>query len=148
MSLVGAHNARQDFQDQLKIMRPPARIPRSSPLVVRKPNYRLASAHLGWLRLLPCVACGAPGPNEAAHVRSGTDGGMGLKPSDRFALPLCKADHREQHQIGETAFWGTLGVDPLDLTCRLWTVSGNVEQGIRAIEKFRQRIALHQGAKP
>lgn len=78
----------------------------------------------------------------------GTDAGMGLKSSDKFALPLCHRCHMKQHQIGEPAFWSALGVDPLDLTCRLWTVSGNVEQGVRAIEKFRQRIVLHQGAKP
>ena len=43
-------------------------------------------------------------PVECAHVRSGTDGGTGLKPSDRFCLSLCRVHHAEQHQIGEAAF--------------------------------------------
>ena len=43
-------------------------------------------------------------PIEAAHVRTGTDGGAGMKPSDRWAISLCSAHHREQHQVGETEF--------------------------------------------
>ena len=43
-------------------------------------------------------------PIECAHVRMGTDGGMGLKPSDRWTISLCHDHHVEQHQIGERAF--------------------------------------------
>ena len=36
----------------------------------------------------------------------GSDGGMGRKPSDYFAVPLCKNCHQhDQHLIGEPAFW-------------------------------------------
>jgi hypothetical protein len=44
------------------------------------------------------------GPIECAHVRSGTDGGMALKPSDGWAISLCSRHHAEQHRIGEAAF--------------------------------------------
>jgi hypothetical protein len=44
------------------------------------------------------------GPIECAHVRTGTDGGAGLKPSDKWAISLCAFHHREQHRIGEKAF--------------------------------------------
>jgi hypothetical protein len=37
-------------------------------------------------------------------VRLGTDGGTGLKPSDRWAISLCAHHHLEQHSIGEAAF--------------------------------------------
>lgn len=75
---------------------------------------------------------------------------MGLKPSDRFLVPLCRPPgeegcHGEQHRIGEPEFWARLGIDPLDLALRLWTVTGNVEQGVRAVLRARQAIALHQG---
>ena len=44
------------------------------------------------------------GSTEAAHVRSFTDGGMGVKPSDIYSISLCALAHREQHTIGEPAF--------------------------------------------
>ena len=50
-------------------------------------------------------------PIECAHVRGGTDGGTGLKPSDRWALSLCAFHHREQYKIGERAFQARHGID-------------------------------------
>jgi len=80
----------------------------------------------------------------------GTDGGLGIKPNDRYTCPLCHGCHRHQHQIGEPAFWADAGIDPTDAALRLWTVSGNHEQGLRVIFKVRQRIALnsHVGIVP
>jgi hypothetical protein len=37
-------------------------------------------------------------------VRRGTDGGVSLKPSDRWCISLCHRHHAEQHLIGEVAF--------------------------------------------
>ncbi len=37
-------------------------------------------------------------------MRSGTDGGTALKPSDRWSVSLCRTHHAEQHRIGERAF--------------------------------------------
>ena len=64
-------------------------------------------AHLKWIRTRFCEAIlsgGCGGRVEAAHVRTGTDGGMGMKPSDCWVIPLCTEHHREQHRIGEAAF--------------------------------------------
>lgn len=68
--------------------------------------------HLQWLRTLMCCVrgCLASTPSEAAHCRRGTDGGMGMKPSDRWAVPLCKTHHREQHR-GERTFSRRHGID-------------------------------------
>ena len=44
-------------------------------------------------------------------MRSGTDGGVALKPSDRWTISLCREHHAEQHQIGETAFQMRHGID-------------------------------------
>ena len=60
--------------------------------------------HLAFIRGLPCCVVGCRNQSIAAHVRRGTDGGTGLKPSDRFAVPMCDDHHREQHSIGEAAF--------------------------------------------
>src|SRR5215813_891921 len=70
---------------------PAPRIPRTTARSNPKPNLRSRVAHLAFVRLLPCVACGKAAPSDAAHVRTGTDGGTGMKPGDRYAVPLCSA---------------------------------------------------------
>ena len=124
---------------------PLARIPRTIIKAKRKPNPRRAVAHLAFVRSIGiCIGCGAECQCQAMHVRNNTDGGTGLKPSDRFSLPGCPTCHARQHRIGELTFWGELGIDPLDAACRLWTVSGDVEAGRRIIFRARQSIALHR----
>src|SRR5262249_16915396 len=107
-----------------------------------RPNLRARVAHLAFVRQLSCVACGKAAPSDAAHVRTGTDGGMGSKPGDRFAVPLCTTCHAKQHRVGELTFWSTLRIDPLDVAFRLWTISADVEAGERAVFRARQRINL------
>jgi hypothetical protein len=82
-------------------------------------------AHLAYVRLHVCAvqdfACG--GKIEAAHIRMGTDGALGRKPSDCFAIPMCSEHHRMQHAIGELKFWATCQIDPLKLAAQLWKAS-------------------------
>lgn len=52
---------------------------------------------------------------ECAHVRDGTDGGMGLKPSDRWTISLCRDCHSEQHRIGEAPFNAKHGINMVTL---------------------------------
>lgn len=69
-------------------------------------------AHLGWVRSHACCVPGCNGrPIEAAHVRSGTDGGTGIKPGDMWAISLCASHHRDQHQVGEAEFERRHGID-------------------------------------
>lgn len=49
--------------------------------------------------------CFAENSIEAAHVRILGGGGMGMKPADYDAVPLCKDCHTEQHSKGERSFW-------------------------------------------
>ena len=66
---------------------------------------RSCAGHRSWVKRHWCSVRGCRRmPIECAHVRSGTDGGMGMKPSDRWAVSLCEHHHREQHQLGERAF--------------------------------------------
>jgi len=60
---------------------------------------------------------------ECAHVRGGTDGGMGKKPSDKFTIPLCDTHHAEQHRIGEAPFAKRYGLNLLEIAARLWAQS-------------------------
>lgn len=87
--------------------------------IQRVPRKRFPQ-HRAWVRGFPCAAKDAPqtlvtvecgGPIEAAHVRNGTDGGMGEKPSDWWCLSLCQSHHRRQHLIGETEFERQYGIN-------------------------------------
>ena len=124
---------------------PPPRIPRTAARCKPKPKLRKRSQHLTFVRQLPCVACGKAAPSEAAHVRTGTDGGTGMKPGDRYSVPLCTACHAKQHRTGELTFWSALRVDPLNVAARLWTISGDIKAGERTVFRARQQIDL---AKP
>ena len=50
-----------------------------------------------------CQGCQSV-PIECAHVRPGTDGGTGVKPTDTWDIKLCAGHHSQQHQIGERTF--------------------------------------------
>ncbi|CAB4137153.1 Protein of unknown function DUF968 [uncultured Caudovirales phage] len=79
----------------------PRRISRKSD---KAEKGRRSPAHRAWVRGHACSACGTETAIECAHVREGTDGGMGIKPSDRWTISLCKDCHAEQHRIGEGPF--------------------------------------------
>jgi hypothetical protein len=121
---------------------PAPRIARTVASGKPKPNHRRRAQHLAFVRQLPCVVCGRAAPSEAAHVRSGSDGGAGIKPSDRYSVSLCTDCHALQHQFGELAFWGTVRIDPLNVAFRLWTVSGDIKAGERIVFRARQQIHL------
>jgi len=121
---------------------PAPRIPHTAAPRKSKPDVNRRVQHLAFLRQLPCVAYGKAAQSEAAHVRTGTDGGVGVKPGDRYAVPLCTACHAKQHRLGELTFWSALCIDPLNVALRLWTVSPDLKAGARAVFRARQHIDL------
>src|SRR6516164_904743 len=123
---------------------PAPRIPRIVARGKPKPSLRSRVQHLAFVRQLSCVACGRAAPSDAAHVRTGTDGGVGMKPGDRYAVPLCTTCHAKQHRIGELAFWSARRIDPLNVALRLWTISADVTAGERTVFRARQQIDLEK----
>lgn len=85
----------------------PPRISRKSD---KAEKQRRSPAHRAWVRGHACSACGSTTAIECAHVRTGTDGGMGIKPSDEWCVSLCKDCHAEQHRIGEASFSARHGI--------------------------------------
>lgn len=97
----------------------------SEPLRQRDPR-QVDKKHIAFLQQQPCcVPIYAGGPRcgrtdvQAAHIRVGSinDGkrstGMGERPHDKWALPVCCEHHAEQHAAGdELAWWASKGVDP------------------------------------
>ena len=77
-----------------------------------RPTVRSCAGHRAWVRRHACSVRGCRRtPIECAHVRSGTDGSMGMKPSDRWTISLCAFHHREQHDLGERRFGEKYSID-------------------------------------
>jgi len=80
-------------------------LPSYVPRPPKQHSRRSCPGHRAWVRKHYCSVPGCKRmPVECAHVRVGADGGVGLKPSDCWAISLCEHHHREQHSIGERAF--------------------------------------------
>lgn len=64
--------------------------------------------YLEWLKTQECAAKhlgGCEGDIVAAHVRRISNGsGVGIKPKEFSAIPLCHRHHMLQHQKGESEF--------------------------------------------
>ncbi|MFP5330112.1 MAG: putative HNHc nuclease [Alphaproteobacteria bacterium] len=90
----------------------PKRLERSE----RRRDARSCPAHRAWVRRHRCCVPGCLNTAiECAHVRTGTDGGLALKPSDRWAISLCCDHHQEQHRLGERAFEKRYGITLYEL---------------------------------
>lgn len=88
------------------------------------------AAYLAFVRELPCVVTRSPVDVVAHHVRVKTGGGMALKPSDYFTVPLTPLTHARLHHEGEAAFWRRHNTDPFNwitwTMARYATVKGGI----------------------
>lgn len=102
---------------------------KAEPMRVKEKTVIRCPSHLAWVRGFECAAINRRsahecfGKIEAAHVRTGTDGGTSMKPSDCWTIPLCAAAHREQHDVGEPAFERMYGISMRQVAERLWRMS-------------------------
>jgi hypothetical protein len=99
------------------------------------------SLHLTFVRTKRCCIwfCRRQ-PSEAAHIRMACDAigkpptGMQEKPDDKWTVPLCAYHHRtgigSQHSQGEEAFWKLTGLNPFDISARLWIESGGAARSL------------------
>lgn len=93
----------------------------------QEPQIR-SDSHLRWIRGFECACMGKPGmicfgKIEAAHARTGTDGGLSVKPSDCWVIPLCSAHHQLQHRVGERDFERLMGINMKAIAEQLWAKS-------------------------
>src|SRR5690349_7683781 len=94
-------------------LRFPQCLPREQP---KKKTSRTCAGHRAWVRRHRCSVPGCKQlPIECAHVRTGTNGGLDLRPSDRWCVSMCRDHHTEQHKIGEAAFEVRYEVDLTEL---------------------------------
>jgi len=100
-----------------------------SELRQRRKPYR-NSKHLAWLRTRKCDSCGAWVGVQASHCREDTDGGMGIKPSDCFAVTQCDPCHRTVHHLGYDWFEEQTGTPMKEYALFLWLRSPHYEPGV------------------
>ena len=90
----------------------------------------MSEKHLALIRQLPCCVCQRPS-GEAHHLKISAERGMGMRATDKWAVPLCHEDHiNGVERVGsrnEVAWFRKHGVSPLDLAAGLWAVTGNLD---------------------
>ena len=102
---------------------------------VHQAIHNLAQDHRAFVAEQPCVVC-AKQPCDAHHVRFAQGRGLGLKVSDEFTVPLCRAHHRQLHRRGrEETFWADLKIEPLAIAERLWRQTAGLTA--KALEEAR-----------
>jgi hypothetical protein len=92
-------------------------------LALPEPRRLRDRVHLRFVAKQPCLICGRQ-PSDPHHLRFAQARGLGQKVSDEFAVPLCRAHHRELHRAGkEVDWWSRMGVEPLQLARSFWCAS-------------------------
>ena len=90
---------------------------------IPKEKYLRDKAHLKFVAAHPCLIC-ERSPCDAHHVRYAQPRAMGRKVSDEFAVPLCRAHHRDNHRFGdEREWWSKASIDPIEVSQKLWATS-------------------------
>lgn len=106
----------------------------------------MSDDHLACIRKLPCCVCLKMPGGEAHHLKDTPDKerGMGLRSTDKWAVPACHADHVDGvEKVGsrnELAWFKARGVDALSLATALWHSTGDVP-------KMTRIVIEHHGAK-
>lgn len=96
--------------------------------------------HLTKIRKLQSCVSGQR-PCEAHHLRIKEERGVGLKATDKWAVPLTPDEHREVHKVGsrkEEWWFAQYGVDPYALALGLWSANYSLETMENVIEAHRR----------
>lgn len=89
-------------------------------LAISEPRRFRDKDHLRLVARQACLICGRE-PSDPHHLRFAQVRGLGLKVSDEFTVPLCRAHHREVHRTSnEVSWWKKYGLDPLAVASALW----------------------------
>ena len=95
--------------------------------------------HRRFIASLPCCVTMLEGSTQCAHIRHNTGGGVGMKPEDRWCVPLSYQEHARQHEMGEVNFWGDSLEDAKQLALDLWKNTGDEYTAMGLIRKFHDR---------
>jgi hypothetical protein len=105
----------------------------------------MSQEHLTAIRHLACALCHNDWAVDPHHMLSGPaarERGMGMKSTDRWALPVCRTHHDEIHRLGsrrEIGFFLSFGIEPISLALALWNVSPDEARMARVLEAHKQQ---------
>src|SRR5258708_31055218 len=75
-----------------------------SVLTISEPRRHRDKTHLKFVASQPCLVCGRS-PADAHHLRFTQQRAMGLKVSDEFTVPPCRAHHQDNHPSADEFPW-------------------------------------------
>jgi hypothetical protein len=118
-----------------------------SVLSVPAPRRYRNREHLRSVAKQPCLICGRK-PSDPHHLRYLQPRALGRKPSDEFAVPLCRVHHRAVHRArDERTWWRTAGIDPIKVARKLWKDT-RIDEGRIEPEGTPQAAAADRRPQP
>lgn len=103
----------------------------------------MSKQYLATIRTLPSCVSGK-GPCEAHHLRISKERGVGMKATDKWAVPLTPEEHREVHKVGsraEAAWFRKRGIQNVyELAAGLWANKHSEEAMLRVIQAHREPV--------
>jgi hypothetical protein len=66
---------------------------------------------------------------------------MAEKPSDRWAVSLCRSCHTRQHRIGELQFWEAHGLNPFQICIDYYTRFCAEHPEVKTVKRAKKRKA-------
>lgn len=109
-----------------------------------KENFRdkrpgMSEDHLALIRKLPCCVCLRTPCGEAHHLKNTPDKerGIGLRSSDKWAVPTCHEHHVHGVELAgtrnELSWFKARGVDALSLAQALWHSTGDLPKMVAIV---------------
>lgn len=135
-----------------RILRPETAFSHDLSASKKKRPREHSETHLKFIRQLPCLITGQRGV-DAAHIRyadprfAKTHTPLGVKPHDKWTVPLHRSIHIEQHENNEREWWQRQGLDPVVIASALWACAGDVEEGEMIVSQWRKKLTAHGTAR-
>lgn len=105
----------------------------------------MSDDHLALIRQMPCCVCERAAPSDPHHLKSHTgERGIGLRSTDKWAVPMCRADHDEVERAGtrnERQWFLDHGVDAHELAQALWACTGDLARMVNVLATHRELMA-------
>jgi hypothetical protein len=117
-----------------------------------KSRAGMSHEHLAKIRKLPSCLSGK-GPCDPHHLLIKRERGVGMRATDRWAVPLTRHEHDELHrkvrnETQEEAYFKERGIDCYELANALWNCNLNFESMQKVLVEHYFRFRKPGGTLP